>query len=302
MVVPLIVGKQAIGTLSFVTAESGRLYGAQDLILATEIGRRASLAIENARAYTEAREAVRTRDNFLAIASHELRTPLSALSVLISSLVRAAGTGRLLKLTPQALSDRMTKAERQTTQLARLVDRLLDVSRLSTRDLALERERTDLADLVRDVISRYEDAAAEAGSRIDLSISGPAVGCWDRSRLDQVVTNLVGNAVKYGQGAPITVSVSSGSSGHVRLTVRDGGPGIPLEHQERIFGQFERANDSENMPGMGLGLWLVRRIVTAHGGAINVDSLPGRGATFSVLLPVGEQAYAIPSGNLPAHS
>jgi signal transduction histidine kinase len=182
------------------------------------------------------------------------------------------------------------------------VDRLLDVSRLSTRDLALERERTDLADLVRDVISRYEDAAAEAGSRIDLSISGPAVGCWDRSRLDQVVTNLVGNAVKYGQGAPITVSVSSGSSGHVRLTVRDGGPGIPLEHQERIFGQFERANDSENMPGMGLGLWLVRRIVTAHGGAINVDSLPGRGATFSVLLPVGEQAYAIPSGNLPAHS
>ena len=139
------------------------------MILATEIGRRASLAIENARAYTEAREAVRTRDNFLAIASHELRTPLSALSVLISSLVRAAASGRLLKLTPQALSDRMTKAERQTTQLGRLVDRLLDVSRLSTRDLALERERTDLADIARDVISRYEDAAAETGSRIELS-------------------------------------------------------------------------------------------------------------------------------------
>jgi PAS domain S-box-containing protein len=292
MVVPLIVGKEAIGALSFVTAESARLYGPQDLILATEIARRASLAIENARAYTEAREAVRTRDNFLAIASHELRTPLSALSVLISSLVRAAASGRLLNLTPQALSDRMTKAERQTTQLARLVDRLLDVSRLSTSDLALERERTDLGDLARDVVSRYEDAAAETGSRIELGISGPAVGWWDRSRLDQVVTNLVGNAVKYGQGAPITVSVNSGSSGHVRLTVHDEGPGIPLEHQERIFGQFERANDSENLPGMGLGLWLVRRIVTAHGGAINVDSTPGRGATFSVLLPVGEQASA----------
>ncbi len=299
MVVPLVVGKEAIGTLSFLTAESGRLYGTRDLILATEIGRRASLAIENARAYTEAREAVRTRDNFLAIASHELRTPLSALSVLISSLVRAAASGRLLKLTPQALSERMTKAERQTTQLARLVDRLLDVSRLSTRDLALERERTDLADLTRDVVSRYEEAAAETGSRIELTSVGPAVGWWDRSRLDQVVTNLVGNAVKYGQGAPITVSVSSGMSGHVRLTVRDDGPGIPLEHQERIFGQFERANDSENLPGMGLGLWLVRRIVTAHGGAVNVDSLPGRGATFSVLLPVGEQENAPPDGNFP---
>jgi PAS domain S-box-containing protein len=302
MVVPLIVGKEAIGALSFVTAESGRIYGTQDLILATEIGRRASLAIENARAYTEAREAVRTRDNFLAIASHELRTPLSALSVLISSMVRAAASGRLLKLTPEALSDRLTNAERQTTQLARLVDRLLDVSRLSTSDLALERERTDLAEIVREVISRYEDAAAESGSHLELSVAGPVVGCWDRSRLDQVVSNLVGNAVKYGEGAPITVSVSSGSMGHVRLTVHDDGPGIPLEHQERIFGQFERANDSENLPGMGLGLWLVRRIVTAHGGAINVDSSPGRGATFSVLLPVGEQAYAAPGANLSGES
>jgi len=289
MVVPLMVGKEAIGTLTFLTAESGRRYGTQDLILATEIGRRASLAIENARSYTETREAVRTRDNFLAVASHELRTPLSALSVLISSLVRAAASGRLLKLSPEALTQRMVKAERQMTQLGRLVDRLLDVSRLSTRDLRLEREQTDLADIARDVISRYEDAAAETGSTIELLTAGPTIGWWDRGRLDQAVTNLVGNAVKYGQGAPITVSISSGASGHVRLTVRDGGPGIPLEDQERIFGQFERSSESENVPGMGLGLWLARRIVTAHGGAINLDSVPGEGATFSVVLPVGAQ-------------
>src|SRR5204863_5444671 len=140
-------GKEALGALTFVTAESGRRYGAEDLILATEIGRRASLAIENARAYTEAREAVRTRDNFLAIASHELRTPLSALTVLVSSLVRAAAQGRLLKLTPEALTERLGKAERQMTQLGRLIDRLLDVSRLSSRDLHLERERADLVEI-----------------------------------------------------------------------------------------------------------------------------------------------------------
>jgi PAS domain S-box-containing protein len=285
MVVPLIVGQKALGVVSFVTAESGRRYGREDLIVAMEIARRASLAIENARAYTEARIAVQTRDNFLAIASHELRTPLSALTVLTSSLVRAANHDRLLQLGPQALKERMVKAERQTGQLARLVDRLLDVSRLSSRDLHLERERTDLADIVRDVISRYEDAAAEAGSRIELTSAGPAVGHWDRSRLDQVVTNLVGNAVKYGAGAPIAVSLSSGGSRTVRLIVRDEGPGIPAEHQERIFGQFERAASSDNVPGMGLGLWLVRRIVTAHGGTVTLASSPGQGATFTVVLP-----------------
>lgn len=287
MVVPLTVGNKPIGTLSFLTAESGRQYGTQDLILATEIARRVSLAIESARAYAEAHEAVRTRDNFLAIASHELRTPLSGLSVLVSSLARAAASGRLAKLSPEALAERFVKAERQTNQISRLVDRLLDVSRLSTRDLSLERERTDLAEIVRDVISRYEDAAAETGSRIEFICAGPVIGWWDRSRLDQVVTNLVGNAVKYGGAAPITVSTSSGTSGHVRLMVRDGGLGIPPEHQERIFEQFERATESENLPGMGLGLWLVRRIVTAHGGTASVDSVPGRGATFTVVLPTG---------------
>jgi signal transduction histidine kinase len=104
-----------------------------------------------------------------------------------------------------------------------------------------------------------------------------------------MITNLVGNAVKYARGTRVTVSISSGGSGHVRLTVRDEGPGIALDDQERIFGQFERATESESLPGMGLGLWLVRRIATAHGGTVKLDSVPGQGATFSVLLPVGER-------------
>ena len=289
MVVPLIVGLKPFGAVSFITAESGRHYGPQDLILATEIARRASLAVENARAYTEARTAVQTRDNFLAIASHELRTPLSALTVLTSSLVRAANHDRLAKLGPEGLKDRMLKAERQTGQLARLVDRLLDVSRLTTRDLRLERTQTDLTEVARDVIARYDDTAAESGSRIELKVSGPTIGLWDHSRMDQVVTNLVGNAVKYGAGAPIIVSINTGGSGYVRLTVRDEGPGIPPEHQEQIFGQFERGAAPENLPGMGLGLWLVRRIVTAHGGTVTLDSRPGAGATFTVIVPTNPE-------------
>jgi PAS domain S-box-containing protein len=286
MLVPLVVDRQPAGVISFITAESGRRYGPEDLILATEIAHRASLAIENARAYTEARTALQTRDNFLAIASHELRTPLSGLMVLMTSLVRAASSGRILQLGPEGLKDRMLKAERQAMQLARLIDRLLDVSRLSARDLRLERERVDFAEIARDAISRYDDEAAEHGTRIDLRVSGATVGVWDRSRIDQVITNLVGNAVKYGRGAAITVSISASASGYLRLTVRDEGPGIPAEDQERIFGQFERAAPSQNVPGMGLGLWLVRRIVAAHGGTVTLESNPGHGTTFAVILPM----------------
>jgi signal transduction histidine kinase len=193
----------------------------------------------------------------------------------------------------------LAKSDRQMSQVSRLVDRLLDVSRLSTRELRLEREQTDLVEITRDVISRFEEAAAEAGSAIELDTVGPTLGWWDRSRVDQVVTNLVGNAVKYAGGAPIRVSIGSGTSGNVRLTVHDQGPGIPPEDQERIFEQFERAIDSDSMPGMGLGLWLVRRIVTAHGGAVSIDSAPGSGATFSVLLPVGERPTASEGQHLP---
>lgn len=300
MVVPLIVGDRPFGVVSFVTAESGRRYGEQDLMLAMEITRRASLAIENARAYTEAKVAVETRDNFLAIASHELRTPLSALSVLTSSLVRAAGQGRLMQLGAEALKERLLKAERQTRQLTRLVERLLDVSRLSTRDLQLDREPVDFAEVVREVVARYEDAIADAGSRIDVELAGSTtVGYWDRGRLDQVVANLLGNAIKYGGGAAINVSVSSGTSGHIRLTVKDEGPGVAQEDQARIFEQFERAAPNENLPGMGLGLWLVRRIVAAHGGTVTLDSRPGEGAAFTVVLPTSLRATAEAAQSVP---
>jgi PAS domain S-box-containing protein len=286
MLVPLVVAGKPIGALSFITAESGRRYQPEDLILATEIARRASLAIENARAFTEARTAIETRDNFLAIASHELRTPLSALTILTTSLARAATQGRLMKLGEEGVRDRLLRAERQTSQLGRLVDRLLDVSRLSNRDLRLEREEADLAEIVREVVARYEDTVVEGGGRIHLAVHGQAIGWWDRSRLDQVVSNLVGNAVKYGAGAAITISLTGSGASHVRLSVRDEGPGIAPEHQERIFDQFERATGSQSLPGMGLGLWLVRRIVTAHGGTVTVDSSPGSGATFHVVLPI----------------
>jgi PAS domain S-box-containing protein len=286
MVAPLVVDRKPFGVITFISAESGRRYEARDLIVATEIGRRASLAIENARAYEMSRTAVQVRDNFLSIASHELRTPLSALTILTTSLFRAADQGRLAQLGPTGLSERLQKADRQVRQLTRLVERLLDVSRLSSQDLLLEPELVDLGELAREVVSRLEDAAADRGVPIQIQVSGAVRGLWDRGRLDQAITNLVTNAIKYGGGTPVTVTVNASGPQRARLTVRDQGPGIPQEHQERVFGQFERAA-SESLPGMGLGLWLVRRIVTAHGGNVSLDSVQGQGASFTVVLPVG---------------
>lgn len=286
MVVPLLVDKKPFAVISFVSAESGRTYGEEDLILAIEIGRRASLAVENARAFAAVRNAVQVRDNFLSIASHELRTPLSALTILVTSLSRAAEHGRLAQIGPGGLRDRLDKAERQTRQLTRLVERLLDVSRLSSQDMQLDLETFDLGELVREVASRLEHAAIDAGATMNVQVSGEVRGIWDRGRLDQVLTNLLANAIKYGAGSPITVTVNLVGVKRARITVTDQGPGIPAEHQERVFGQFERAASS-NLPGMGLGLWLVRRIVAAHGGAVSVESQPGQGAKFVVVLPVG---------------
>jgi PAS domain S-box-containing protein len=286
MVAPLVVDRKPFGVITFISAQSGRRYEERDLIVATEIGRRASLAIENARAYEMARTAVQVRDNFLSIASHELRTPLSALTILTTSLCRAVDQGRLAQLGPTGLAERLQKADRQVRQLTRLVERLLDVSRLSSQDLLLEPELVDLGELAREVVSRLEDAAADHGVAIQVQVTGAVRGLWDRGRLDQVITNLVTNAIKYGGGSPVTVTVNASGPQRARLTVRDQGPGIPSEHQERVFGQFERAA-SHSLPGMGLGLWLVRRIVTAHGGNVALDSAPGRGASFTVVLPVG---------------
>jgi PAS domain S-box-containing protein len=283
MVVPLVVGSKPFGVLSFVSAESGRRYTPQDLIMATEIGRRASLAVENARAYGEARAAVRTRDTFLSIASHELRTPLSVMTILMSSLVRAANQGRLIALGPESLRDRLVKAERQTAQLGQLVDRLLDVTRLSAGEMTLERTELDMGVLAREVVSRFDEMASRAGCRIELKVEGGVAGRWDRSRVDQVLTNLLSNAIKYGGGAPVDVAVM-GDAADVRIIVRDEGPGMAAADQERVFKQFERAA-SNSVPGMGLGLWIVERIVAAHGGTVTLDSAPGKGSSFSVVLP-----------------
>jgi PAS domain S-box-containing protein len=286
MVVPLRARDQVLGAMLLISAESGRTYDESDLVLAEELGVRAGIAIDNARAYGEAHAAIRLRDEFLSVAGHELRTPLTALQLQLQSLDAAFARGQVAA-EPARWEPRVHKTVGHANRLQRLVDELLDVSRITSGRLALEREPMDLGELAREVVERHAAEAQRTGSSVTLEATGNTCGNWDRARLDQVLTNLLSNAMKYGSGKPVHVGVvgPTDGEGKVRLVVRDEGIGIETSAQARIFGRFERAVSERHYGGFGLGLWIVRELVEAHGGNVHFESEPGRGSTFVVELP-----------------
>jgi len=236
------------------------------------------------RAESELRQAVKARDEFLSIASHELRTPLTALQLQLESLIRAVEREAASALASGRLERTAAIALAQSERMATLVEVMLDVSRIAEGRLPLDYEEVDVAALAHDVVARLAKSAAEAGSTVMVSGHGPEWGRWDRLRLEQVLTNLLTNAVKYGEGKPIEF-ILDGDADRVRVVIKDRGIGIAPDHQGRIFERFERAVSSRHYSGLGLGLWICRRIVDAMEGEIGVDSALGRGATFTVVLP-----------------
>jgi signal transduction histidine kinase len=224
-----------------------------------------------------AREAVRARDEFLTVASHELRTPLTTLELQVALLERG---GKL----EQTVAARVGAISAQLERLAALVERLLDVSQMAALPTGLKEEHIDLRELVLEVFTRFGDQAREASSPLRLQSDQACLGLWDRVRLDQIVSNLVSNAIKYGAGEPIEVSLSC-TADIAQVAVRDRGIGISAEDQGRIFDRFERAVSHRRYGGLGLGLWIVRRAVETMGGSISVESAPGRGSEFRVSLP-----------------
>lgn len=236
-------------------------------------------------------EAVRSRDEFLLVAAHELRTPLTALQLQLQGLERMVqGT---LHSSPsddeRKIPGKIEKAVRSAGRLCALVERLLDVSGLGAEKLPLLREETSLSQVVMETVETFRAKAESAGCQVQLEVADPAIGTWDRSRLEQVVSNLLSNAIKYGGGKPVDVSVAADGKVAI-LKVADQGIGIAEADRERIFGRFERAVSLRHYGGLGLGLYITRRLVEAHGGTIWVDSSPGAGATFSVELPQGREA------------
>jgi signal transduction histidine kinase len=232
------------------------------------------------------RRALQIRDEFLAMASHELRTPITTLGLQTEGLLHLGGRvpARGGEDGDERLRRRLLAIRNQVLRLDRLVDQLLDVSRLIDGHLELHPEVVDLLAVTTDAVDLLREPAGRAGSSVELRGNAGLYGQWDRFRLEQVITNLLSNAIKFGGGRPIDVEVQ-GDAQRVRLVVRDGGPGIPAEEQHRIFERFERATNGRSQPGLGLGLWISKRIVDAFGGTISVESRPGEGSTFAVELP-----------------
>ena len=254
------------------------------VVVVRDVTRRKQIEEQRAQLYREAEESIRARDEFLAIASHELKTPLTSLTLQLQGTARKAQQDPVLRT---KIAPTLEVALRQTSRLRALVDDLLDVSRIDQGRLALFFEDVDLTEIVREVVLRMKQMATRAGCAIRLHEEGRVMGRWDRARLEQVAENIVSNAIKYGAQHPIDVDVCANADEKATFSVRDRGIGISPDDQARIFGQFERAVSVTQFGGFGLGLWIARRIVEAHGGSIAVHSMPGEGSTFIVTLPRG---------------
>ncbi len=244
------------------------------------------------------REAVEARDRFLAIAAHELRNPMASISLAVSSLRFQVERSEELPGAAGWLRERLETLERQTKYFVRRSTMLLDVNRVAMGQLRVDRVPTNLGTVVRDALREIGPEAERARCDISSRLDEDAIGLWDRAALDQIATNLLSNAVKFGAGHRIDVYVCRDRSVAV-LAVRDRGPGIAESHRARIFNPFERAVGGQESPGFGLGLWMVRQLVRAHGGEIFVESEPGVGSVFTATFPLApisppERATALP--------
>jgi signal transduction histidine kinase len=256
----------------------------QDFDLAQDLARRCALAIDNARLYAEARAAIGTRDEFLSVAAHELKTPMTSLRGYAQLLGREFDTGQVAN--PERARRAAMTIQVQSDKLARLVAQLLDMSRIQSGRLAIERRDTDLSALAREIV----ETARNQLKQHTLTARLPT-DLWvriDPLRIEQVLTNLIDNAIKYSpEGGQIDLALSSAGD-HVKLTIRDHGVGVPLEHRQHIFDRFYQAHAGgalTSMAGMGLGLYISRQIVELHGGSIDAEFADEGGTTFVVLLP-----------------
>jgi signal transduction histidine kinase len=294
MIVPVVARERTLGALSLFTASVARRYGEADLTLALDLAQRAALAVDNARLYAEARAAVRVRDEFLSSATHDMKTPLAVIRGQAQLLQRR------MARTPTADSERLAgmlqRIHGATTKMVGLIDQMLDVAHLQMgKPIELNCTPIDLVALARDVVTE-QSAPVRASHSLRLETSHERlVGLWDAARLERVLGNLISNAVKYSpDGGDVTVEVVSETDQDVDwavMRVQDRGVGIPADELHQVFERFHRGrNVVGKIAGTGIGLAGVRQIVEEHGGSCSVQSQEGRGATFTVRLPLRRDA------------
>ena len=242
---------------------------------------------DDERLVDELRAALAARDEFIAIAAHELRNPMTPIVGQVQLLLARA---RREQVSP-ALLHGLEALEMAVDHYVKRATTLLEITRLNADQVRLETSSFDLCELVRDCVRKYEPLAARAGSPLHCDLSAPVVGTWDRLATEQILDNLVSNAIRYGDGKPVTVQVESDPE-WVVVRVVDRGIGVAAPDRERIFRRFERAAGAARSGGFGIGLWVSSKLAQAQAGAIELESEPGSGSTFTVRLPRDVSARA----------
>ncbi|MBI2443005.1 MAG: HAMP domain-containing histidine kinase [Candidatus Levybacteria bacterium] len=240
--------------------------------------------------YARAKQEIKSRDEFLSIASHELKTPLTSMLLQIQRALHNIKNVSLANFSVEDLLKMLESTERQSSRLSKMINDLLNVSLISTRKLDLELEEFNISQLTKDVVEGFSEKFAKEGYAPRVDIHYPVVGKWDKVRVEQAITNLISNAIKYGDKKPIAITLANHNA-NVRITVSDHGLGIPHDQKEKIFALFERGNmNDKRYKGLGVGLYISNEIVKAHNGKIEIKSKEGKGSSFTMELPLKPQA------------
>lgn len=246
----------------------------------------------------ELEQAVRMRDDFMSIVAHEVRTPLNGLILETQLRKRHLARDNAAAFTLDKMHAMVDRDERQIKSLIRLIEDMLDVSRIRTGKLSIRPTRFDLSALVSELLQSFSRQIDAAEASVTLDAEQPVIGNWDEFRIEQVISNLLTNALRYGAKGLVAVRVYS-EEGRALVDVQDQGIGISEEDQKRIFQQFERVSAKHTGAGLGLGLFISEQIVTAHGGTITVQSRIGEGALFRVCLPLQENSQINATSDRP---
>lgn len=286
-IVVRLKGKESLlGTITFFTSKNGQYkFDGRSKWLAEELAYRTSMSIENSLLYLHSQEAIKSRDEFLSIASHELKTPLTSLTLQNQMRKRQLEKDKSKVLDEAAMLKMIDADDRQLKRINRLIDDMLDIARIRAERLTIHKEEFEFCAFVKDVLERLNPQMQAAGCALSVNLCPDVKVVCDSYRIEQVVVNMLTNAMKYGAGRPINVEITTNNM-KVSLMVHDQGPGIESKDLERIFQRFERAVTGREISGLGLGLYISRQIVELHDGALFVTSKLGNGSTFIMELPL----------------
>ncbi len=285
MAIPIMIRGKPLGGLLIASFDDNRHYSSHDLNLMDEIGRICAVAIDNSLLLKDAKRAIQNREDFIAIASHELRTPLTSLQIRIDFLLRHLETVDIPKEAKEKLGSVIIGIKPDVQKFTKLIDTLLDVSKFRGHKMALIFEKVNISQIVADEVFSIQNQFVEKDVPLEINIQGDIFGKIDSLRIQQVVANLLMNALKFSNKKTVKIILTSDKK-IVKIQIIDHGIGIPADDLERIFKPFERAVSKNHFGGLGLGLYICKQIIEAHDGAISVESKPNQGTVFYLEFPL----------------